>query len=156
MFSEFCGLVLINSASAVNLQRAIHCFKNRLGCLGISRESHLVNNSKECNPDLLLEASFGNKRWPVGTLYSPLLGDFIRIASHILGSSHCYRLPYYPSNVPAVSICIPSFNPISPPSFVSVPTCSQSTHKICILFPLPEKSIEKTQMTEEHLNVQAS
>ena len=47
-----------------------------LGCLGIP-VGPLANNSIKCNSILVLEASFGDTRWLVGTLSPPLFGDFI-------------------------------------------------------------------------------
>ena len=55
-----------------------------------------------CNPVLKLEASVGDKRWPVGTMPNPLFGNLSKIAlyAYILGSFFCSRFPYYPKNDP--------------------------------------------------------
>ena len=46
----------------------------------------LVNNSIRCNLVPVLEALFGGKRQPAGTLYLFLFGHFISIAFIYLGS----------------------------------------------------------------------
>jgi hypothetical protein len=35
-----------------------------------------ANNSIKCNPFSVLEASFGDKRWPIATLSPPFFSDF--------------------------------------------------------------------------------
>ena len=39
--------------------------------------NHLANNSVICDPILVQETSFGDKRWAVGVLSSLLFGSFI-------------------------------------------------------------------------------
>lgn len=63
------------------------------------------------------ESLFGDKRWPVVSLYAQLLEDLIRITYKYFRKFPLHWifhiLPQTPS-IPAVSPCIPSRNPISP------------------------------------------
>lgn len=68
-----------------------------------------------------LEASFGNKRWPFGTLSPSCFGNFIKITYicvDILRSFCCIRFPSYTSNGPCFELSLPAFLPVlSPISF---------------------------------------
>jgi hypothetical protein len=58
----------------VRLQRAD---QKQHGLFGNFHVIPLANNSIGYNPVLLLKASLGEERWPVGTSDPTLLGDFI-------------------------------------------------------------------------------
>jgi hypothetical protein len=51
----------------------------------------LANSSITCNPISVLEHSLGDKRWPVGILSLPLIGDFY--LDPVLGFYCCEQIP---------------------------------------------------------------
>ena len=104
----------------------------------------LANNSIECKPVLLLEPSFGDKRWSVG-LHCHHYETSLRLPSYILWSVHYRRFLYYFSNVIQFQLSLPIFPysalfPSSSQLDLPIPKPRlQSTHNICFL--LPERSM---------------
>ena len=65
-----------------------------LALFGVSKETPLANDSIRCNPSLVLEASFDDKRYPVGALSLLLFDDSISITLtcvYILERFYCIR-----------------------------------------------------------------
>ena len=108
----------------------------------------LANNLIRCNPIPVLEASFGDKGWPVGALPPPLISDFIYIAYIYIHIHTFFRtgnweastvlFPYYPSNSPYI-IFLQIFPPpslSSIPIFIwTFPSCSSSSITISSAYP---------------------
>lgn len=58
-----------------------HCYLGKeVDSIKRKQKPKLKNDSVGVNLVLVLEASFGDERWPVGTMSPPLFGDFNRIA----------------------------------------------------------------------------
>lgn len=60
-------------------EQPVNCLGKKPGLFGGSHGTPLNNNSIRCNPTLVLETLFCDKRCWVGTLSSPFFGDFICI-----------------------------------------------------------------------------
>lgn len=99
-------------------------------------------NSIRWNPVQILEAFFGDRRWPVGTLSPLLFEDFLRITF-----TYFRKLPrHYPSNAPQFLLTFPTFLPLTPifsphPYLILLILLPlpQDTHKI--YFPLSGRSM---------------
>ena len=86
----------------------------QLWLLGDFHGIPLFNNSVECKPVPVLEDSFGDKRWPVGTLSPSLFGDFIWL-TFIYFRKFLLSLAVFP-HIPSLSIILslPQHDPLIP------------------------------------------
>lgn len=91
--------------SNMTLQSVSYYLSNSLSCLGDFHGNLLANNAIRCNPVMILEDLFGDKRRLVGTPFPSLLRDLIRITFIDFKKFHCTRCSYYPS-VPLNSSCL--------------------------------------------------
>lgn len=83
------GVFLSNEAHSL-----FCCLGNSQGCLEISVVP-LGQQSMECNPVLMLEDSFGNKRWPIRTISSQYWEMTLGWPLYILINFHCNRFLYH-------------------------------------------------------------
>lgn len=70
----------------------------------------LTSISTECPLVLLVEAPFGNKRWPLGLCHHNYLETSLEFPLYVLGSVYCIRFHCQTSNVPQLQLCLPVFS----------------------------------------------
>lgn len=97
----------------------IHC-PTQSEVFWISMGHLYPKNSIRCDSLKLLKASFGEKTWAFGILYTPILAISFRTSSLtcIWGSFECIMFLYYPSNVQHFSYFITYWLPQLPLSFL--------------------------------------
>lgn len=107
--------VLSFVGNAISLQRVTYGFGNSLHCLRVPMEFFWPIR---CNPIMKLEASVGDKRWPVESLLYPLFGNLSKIALYLFQEASSvlgfHTTPKMTLNFSALSL----YSFCSPPHFI--------------------------------------
>lgn len=104
-------------SNGVSLGRAFHCFGNSLGCLGISMALLWLTTQMNAIQSQYQKPHLVTRDDDLGLCLPYYWETSSESPSCHLGSFHCTRFLYYPSNISQFPLTFPEF----PPSILSPP-----------------------------------